>query len=357
VYRLWIYVHAARRRAAYVYASGGLPLPVFVPALTMGRMPIFEITHESITPVPVTTFEGEGIAERSYLQRILRNNVGAIAPDCLVLAEEYGSWADAKRRIDLLCIDSNVNLVVVELKRTEDGGHADLQAIRYAAMISVMTFDDAVNAHAAYLKKSSEEATQAILDFLKWEIPRNEQFAQDVRIVLVSAEFSKELTSTALWLNTKGVDVICVRLKPYKIADRVLVDIQQIIPLPEATDYQNQLRKKEEEERQSRSSGAKKPNFRFSMVNIKPGTNLVHATDPKQTCTVIDDRAVRFREEPMSLTRSAGIVLKEHNLSDSVAGTDYWIYDGKCLSDLRREAEEANADRHVSDQATLSDPE
>jgi hypothetical protein len=320
----------------------------------MGRMPIFEITHEAITAVPVTTFEGEGILERSDLQRILRSNVGAITPDCFVLAEEYGDWADAKRRIDLLCIDSDANLVVVELKRSEDGGHADLQAIRYAAMISVMTFDDAVNAHSGYLKKSAEEARQAILDFLKWESPRKEEFAQDVRIVLVSAEFSKELTSTALWLSKKGIDVSCVRLKPYRIADRVLVDIQQIIPLPEAADYQNQLRKKEEEERQSRSSGARRPNFHFSMVGIQPGTILVHYIDPKETCVVKDDRMVNFRGHEMSLSQSAGIVLKEHNLSDSVAGTDYWMLNGKCLSDLRLEAEKADASGQSPDQATVS---
>jgi hypothetical protein len=323
----------------------------------MGRMPIFEITHEAIAAVPVTTFEGEGIAERSDLQRILRSNVGAIAPGCRVLAEEFGDWLDAKRRIDLLCIDSEANLVVVELKRTEDGGHADLQAIRYAAMISVMTFDEAVNAHAAYLKKSADEARQAILDFLKWETPQKEEFAQDVRVVLVSAEFSKELTSTALWLSKKGIDVSCVRLKPYKIAGRILVDIQQIIPLPEAADYQSQLRKKEEEERQSRSSGARRPNFRFSMVGIQPGTILVHFSDPKETCTVNDDdRTVKFRGDEMSLTRSAGIVLREHNRGDSVAGTDYWMWNGKRLSDLRLRAEEANASGQSFDQTTVSDP-
>jgi len=32
------------------------------------------------------------------------------------------------------------------LKRTEDGGHLELQAIRYAAMVSTMTFDQAVSA-------------------------------------------------------------------------------------------------------------------------------------------------------------------------------------------------------------------
>ena len=304
-------------------------------------MPIFELTRESLSRVQATTFEGEGIAERGDLQRVLRSNIDAIAPGCHVLAEEYGDWADARRRIDLLCLDSNANLVVVELKRTEDGGHADLQAIRYAAMISVMTFDQAVDAHANYLKKTSEEATQAILGFLKWQSPQRDDFAQDVSIILVAAEFSKEVTSTALWLKEKGVNFTCVRLKPYKVAEKVLLDIQQIIPLPEAADYQNQLRKKEEEERQSRI--AKRPNFQFSMLSISPGTVLSHSIDRNERCIVEDDRAVKFRDEVMSLSRSAGIVLKENGRSDSVAGTDYWGLekDGKwlSLSELRDQSE------------------
>jgi len=306
-------------------------------------MPIFEITREAITAVPSTTFEAELIAERGDLQRILRNNVSAITSDCFVITEEFGDWTEAKRRIDLLCIDSDANLVVVELKRTQDGGHAELQAIRYAALISVMTFEDAVAAHAAYTEKSTGEARQAILDFLKWESPENRAFAQDVRLVLVSAEFSKEITSTALWLGKKGVDVRCVRLKPYKIAERLFVDIQQIIPLPEAAHYQSQLKKKEDEERQARAAGEKRPNFQFSMAGISPGTTLIHYTDRKQTCTVHDERNVTFRGEVMSIGRSAGIVLKENGRAYAVAGTEYWglIKDGKwlSLSELREMAE------------------
>ena len=33
---------------------------------------------------------------------------------------------------------------MIELKRTDDGGHMDLQAIRYAAMVSSMTFAQAI---------------------------------------------------------------------------------------------------------------------------------------------------------------------------------------------------------------------
>jgi len=309
----------------------------------MAPMPIFEITHDAVSPISETTFAGEKITERGDLQRILQNSISAIAPDCYVLKDEYGDWADSNRRIDLLCIDSDANLVVVELKRTEDAGHADLQAIRYAAMIQLMTFKDAVNAHAAYLKKNADEAEQAILHFLKWETPQEEEFAQDVRIILVSAEFSKEVTSTAIWLRKKKLDVRCVRIKPYKYEGHVLMDIQQIVPLPEEADYQVQLRKKEEEERQSRDSKKKNSNFLFSMVDIKPGTILVHANDPKETCEVIDDRLVKFRGQPMSLTKSAAIVLEEHNLRGNVAGTHYWKLNGETLSALREKLENANA--------------
>jgi RecB family endonuclease NucS len=54
---------------------------------------------------------------------IFREQVEIVAPDTLVVAEEFGEWEDSRRRIDLLGLDKDANLVVIELKRTEDGGH------------------------------------------------------------------------------------------------------------------------------------------------------------------------------------------------------------------------------------------
>ena len=50
-------------------------------------------------------------------------------------------------------MDAEANLVVVELKRTADGGHMELQAIRYASMVSAMTFERAVQIHAVFLRR------------------------------------------------------------------------------------------------------------------------------------------------------------------------------------------------------------
>ena len=114
-------------------------------------MAIYRIAGDHVRPLDKTTFQAEGMLERQDLQRLFRQNIELLVPDAMVLAEEFGDWQDSRRRIDLLCLDRDAGLVVVELKRTEDGGHMELQAIRYAAMVSHMTFDAAVRAHHRFL--------------------------------------------------------------------------------------------------------------------------------------------------------------------------------------------------------------
>jgi hypothetical protein len=152
-------------------------------------MAIYEVESESITPIPEARFAELGLKERGDLQRLIRDRIEVVAPDTLVLAEEFGNWEDSRRRIDPLALDRDANLVVIELKRNEDGGFMDLQAIRYAGMVTGMTFDQAVAAHQAYRTSRGKEgdAQEAILEFLGWGESDEDAFAGDVRLVLVSA--------------------------------------------------------------------------------------------------------------------------------------------------------------------------
>ena len=57
-----------------------------------------------------------------------------------------------------------------------------------------------------------------------------------------------------MWLRDHRIDIRCIRMKPYRMADGVvLLDVQQLIPLPEATDYQTQIGVKKQAERESRT--------------------------------------------------------------------------------------------------------
>jgi hypothetical protein len=215
---------------------------------------LYELTKVAITALDQTTFALHQFSERSHLQRLLKQHMDVIAPDTLVIAEEFCEWDESKRRIDLLAVDREANLVVIELKRTEDGGHMELQAIRYAAMVSAMTFSKAVEVYGRYLENNgiSDDAETELLQFLNWDSANEDTFGNDVRIVLVSAEFSKEITTSVLWLNEHGLDIQCVRLRPYTLESRIILDVQRVIPLPEADAYTVQLKRKAEEIRSVR---------------------------------------------------------------------------------------------------------
>jgi hypothetical protein len=220
-------------------------------------MPLYEITPGGLQPLVETSFAELGLREREDLQRLLREQpevLGeAIGEDLMILAEEFSDWEDSNRRVDLLALDRSSNLVVIELKRTRDGGHMELQALRYAAMVSTLTFERAIGIHEGFLRqtgKPPESAREDILEFLGWDDPGDYQFAPDVHLVLVSGDFGKELTTTVLWLLDRGVNIRCVRLMAQIHGDRRFMDVRQVIPLPEAEDYQVRLRDKQEEERQ-----------------------------------------------------------------------------------------------------------
>ena len=220
-------------------------------------MAIYKISDGRLATIDRTTFESQGIKERQDLQQMLKAQIDVICPETLIVAEEFSDWDGSRRSIDLLGIDKQANLIVIELKRSEHGDHMELQALRYAAMISAMTYERLVAVFESYIESNDLkiDASDTLLDFLDWAEPDEEQFAQEVKIVLASAEFSKELTTSVTWLNDSyGLNIRCVRMQPYQDGVDTLIDVQTIIPLPEVADYQIKISQKKQKERVARTS-------------------------------------------------------------------------------------------------------
>lgn len=135
----------------------------------------------------------------------------------------------------------------------------ELQAIRYASMVSNMTLDLALEKFCKFKQINGfplfdkESAFTEISDFVDVELDES-TFGDDVRIILVSPNFSKELTTTVMWMNERNIDIKCVRIQPYTYHGSILIDVQQIIPLPEAEDYQVKAQKKSEERREAKTT-------------------------------------------------------------------------------------------------------
>lgn len=289
-------------------------------------MPIYKLEGQKIVELQQTTFSNERIDEARDLQKFIINSIETVEKNLFVLSSEFGDWEDSKRRIDILCLDKDANLVVVELKRTEDGGHMELQSIRYAAMVANMTFEKAVKAFQHYIEKNNleiENPQGAILNFLEWDDVNEEEFANDVRIILVSADFSKEITTSVLWLIERDIDIKCIRIKPQKDGLNLYFDIQQIIPLPETTDYQVKLREKAAEQRQARRESSRDYSRFDVTINGKSEINL----NKRQTMHLAISESVNFGVSPQDLMK--------------LTGEKRWIWvDKECHSRQEFESEE-----------------
>ena len=82
----------------------------------------------------------------------------------------------------------------------------------------------------------------------------------------------------------------------------------------------------------------KKPAFRFSMVGLAEGDEVVYISDTNKIATVIDETHVEYEGKAYSLSRLAAVFMGRDK-SDGIAGPLYFTYNGATLDELRNEYE------------------
>lgn len=203
-------------------------------------MSIFKINrnNQTSTVLDLTAFKDNHIKERD-VQNIIKSNPKILGEDLLIISEELTPCEDSKKRLDLLALDKSGKLVVIELKRNDDGFHMDLQAIRYASMIRLFSIQDVIRHYQDYIQGNAQED---ITDFLGQEIDKLD--FDNIRIILVNQDFSRELTNSILWLNEQGLDIKCIKITQYEIKDELIWDVDTIIPVKETEEYQLKIKEK-----------------------------------------------------------------------------------------------------------------
>ena len=193
------------------------------------------------------------LKEREHLQEWLANMPEALGEELLIIQKEFDGFADTRERLDLLALDKEGHLVVIENKLDDSGRDVVWQAIKYAAYCSSLKKAEIIDIFQQYLNRycGGGNAAQAICEFLDEEeldeVVLNAGNQQ--RVMFIAANFRKEVTSTVLWLLGHGVNAQCFRVVPYSFGDELLVDLQQIIPTPEAADFMIGMASKETEEK------------------------------------------------------------------------------------------------------------
>lgn len=195
--------------------------------------------------IPPVAFAAIGLKERRDLERWIIAHPHLLGENLLIVTSEFDKFDGSSKRLDLLALDEDGNLVVVELKRDAEGTLADLQGIRYAAFCSLMTMQDIVRLYARFKHLAESDAEHAICSFLKVdELP---ELAAQPRIIIAAGSIDdQELTSCVLWLRQFGVNISCVELTPFLLPDDKLAIVPRVvIPLPETRDFQIGMERRE----------------------------------------------------------------------------------------------------------------
>tara|TARA_R110000850_G_scaffold66972_26_gene148914 strand:- start:2146 stop:2847 length:702 start_codon:yes stop_codon:yes gene_type:complete len=69
--------------------------------------------------------------------------------------------------------------------------------------------------------------------------------------MFVAANFRKEVTSTALWLLGNGISLQCIKVTPYRHDIDLYLNVEQIIPTPEAEELMLRINAKAKDEKET----------------------------------------------------------------------------------------------------------
>jgi len=165
------------------------------------------------------SFSELGFRECDHLQEWVAKQPDILGEDLLIIQKEFSGFDDTQERLDLLALDKQGSLVIIENKLDDSGKDITWQALKYASYCSGLSKTNITKIYQQYLDvhDAGAKAEERISDFLDGqdfeEIVLNKGVSQ--RIILIAAEFRKEVTSTVLWLMNFKVQLQCFRATPF----------------------------------------------------------------------------------------------------------------------------------------------
>lgn len=268
--------------------------------------------ENKIEAIPEKTFSDLGFKERENLQEWLADNPKALGEDLLIIQKEFSGFDQTNERPDLLALDKNGNIVIIENKLDDSGRDVTWQALKYASYCSTLKRSDIIQIFREYLEKlnRADELQDKLACFFEngVEIENKRQ-----RIFLVAGKFRMEVTSTVLWLAEYGLDIKCFKVTPYQLNSQLFLDVEQIIPIKEASEYMIKIASKTREENENTKSQELLKGFWSTLLpELKNETELFS----KSSIT---------KNEWMSCGSGIGLVVYELVVRQSYARIQFYI--------------------------------
>src|SRR5690606_345919 len=105
------------------------------------------------------------------------------------------------------------------------------------------------------------------------------------RIILVAANFRKEVTSTVLWLLNYKLRIQCFKATPFALNDQLFLTMEQIIPTKDTEDFVISMADKTQDEINTQESLKSRHSIRMqfwskALPQLKGKTPIFQNTSP-----------------------------------------------------------------------------
>jgi hypothetical protein len=211
---------------------------------------LIDTQNKKATALAKKSFSELKLSERYDLQEWISDNPSILGEELLIIQKEFDGFSETNERLDLLALDENGKLVIIENKLDDSGKDVVWQALKYVSYCATLTKPEICQIFQRYLGDDgkAEEKLSAFYNNDDYDSIKLNPSDGDQRVILVAANYRKEVTSTVLWLRDHNVDIKCVKVTPYQDGEKLYLDAEQILPMQDVGDYQIRLTAKKQSE-------------------------------------------------------------------------------------------------------------
>jgi hypothetical protein len=327
-----------------------------------------DIQRNEAIEIKVQNFKDLNLQER-HIEEFLRKNINLLFGDdetLLVIGQQVRNESNGIS--DLTAIDAEGNVVLIEIKRDVQDITArkepfEFQAIRYAASYAKISTPESLVelVYSSYIElhkdeyelgdlTPSEKARRELNKFLSTN-DALKTFNKKQRIILIASSFDPQTLSAVAWLNSNGVDVICLNFTPVFIGEQSFLSIEKILPPAQLDDFYVGLARVGST---VGSTIALKRTFLpqmdklFEWQVIKAGDSLEIKCFEKSEAIIIDQAFVKFNDEKISYNNWGKKVTKWSSIN---------IYQYAVLSSIKKTLHELRMEKMAELEAKASQSE
>jgi hypothetical protein len=229
----------------------------------------------------------QGRMDELTLEKHVASDPNLMGEALLVLGQQLAEFEEDKDRLDILAIDTDGEIVLVELKVTDDFRVTDLQALAYAGAYATRETDDLAHTLRRYLDKRAapagapstaatsptadgpapvgpmekparetpvaatvtlEQAKARIVEFLQLDDFESWSPSQRVRVKLVAPTFPRRVLKNVKYLgDVYGMPIEAIAARLFETPDeQLIVAFERLLPLPGEEVFDMTLRRQEE---------------------------------------------------------------------------------------------------------------